>query len=1616
MTRIILVLLLSALSVSIVLAEERRLEAQSFRPGEIGLSDEKLQQITEHLQQEVDEGRIAGAVAAVSRHGRVGYLQAVGWKDLEAKQAMQVDSLFRIASMTKAITSAAIMSLVEDGAVALDDPLSKFLPAFAKLRVLKSIDGDSTETVPMDREPTIGDLLVHRSGLTYGWFGPEKLDAIYTDHKIQNLFEPTKDTIGDRVDRVANVPLKFQPGTAWDYSVSTDVLGRVVEVASGLTLEQFFHERFFRPLKMDDTLFYVPADKQSRLAGLFTLDDHRKLRSVTDSPVQAGFLRFSADYCTKASQFYSGGGGLVSSTPDYLRFLHMLLRGGELDGVRVLKRETVAMMTKNQIGEMKIPVAGHGDGFGFGFGVVTDRGPRSDEFSVGTFSWGGIFNTYFWVDPQEQLIGLLMTQVFPNDHLQVREEFRKLAYDAIDDSGFEQFYHYQPGEEHGNPFFNGRQLRVNAAEVSTHPKFASRSEPRSSGMARIRIDEDLRTIRRADLEIEVWGGHPGTSGKRVSVNGRSTHLFPEVGTADHNCTHQYPAFNLRPIDLVNGYNSMQFACDTGETFWGHYIVDRTTIRIGLREDDKRLAEFGLKDFYAKVNASPVAGNAEGFELKLDVAEPFREKIAKVSYQARYFGYDDNGNGWQSDWHKLDGSAFDTTMLPAQERVEVRGFVEFIDAPNMQYRTPSTKNLTIRPRATERVQLLAAADLPHPFWSRADKIKECTIQLDVDPDDVVAAELHVIAWTGGAGEVADYFTLNGKHFAIAEGAGHETVYSRMAIDPSLLRRGENRIVLRSDTTHHGIEIFLPGPALMVRHRIGKASESVLTAAVQVESARDMSAGDLDCFRVTTPTATYYLDKVGAGLSSMIDRDGNDWLGFDPKSGSGAAGEYRGFPNAVFKEAGSYFHARNSSTDACVTEIEEASSDRVVVSASSENGKWAGHYTFTPTACTFTMTKKPEGHNYWVLYEGTPGGQYNDSDWWMTAADASKRSLTERHDDDLSAQDGGGEWIAFGDKDQQRMLVLSHSENDSHPDRFYQMNKKMTVFGFGRAGMKKYLSEVPQSFSIGFVESTDQAAAERFAAVTSQATQLVRAQGQQVREDGQDAKRGDLRSFEQFALTQKGDAKAGAKLFTDQRTKCGTCHRVGKDGGQVGPDLSSVGGKFDRPHLIDALLYPSRQIGYGYETTTILTTDGKVINGIAKEANDTHLTLLKADNDRIRIAKADIEESKITKTSIMPDGLAKALSQQEFTDLIAYLESLGPGNGKMGSGVSGPVKLPDGFQLNTVATGLSGAVAMEVAPDGRIFICEQGGTLRIIKDGKLLEEPFVTIPVEMNWERGLIGVTVAPEFPTDPYVYVVYVTDKPYTHHRISRFRADGDVAVAGSEEILLRGDDQSKFGGKVPAGHQGGGIHFGPDGRLYVGLGEQTAGVISQHMDALQGKILRLNPDGSIPSDNPFVKETNGKYQAIWAKGCRNPFTFAFSEGGQMFINDVGGKFEEINIGIAGANYGWPGVDHGPTDEVGITGPIHIYPQSSINGGDFCPTDSWPKFREKYFFADFVHGWVKYLEPGHSKAAHDFLSGIRRPVDLRFGPDGNLYVLLRNAWVVDKKFVGGTGALVKISSQ
>ncbi|HEX6622186.1 MAG TPA: PQQ-dependent sugar dehydrogenase, partial [Pyrinomonadaceae bacterium] len=329
------------------------------------------------------------------------------------------------------------------------------------------------------------------------------------------------------------------------------------------------------------------------------------------------------------------------------------------------------------------------------------------------------------------------------------------------------------------------------------------------------------------------------------------------------------------------------------------------------------------------------------------------------------------------------------------------------------------------------------------------------------------------------------------------------------------------------------------------------------------------------------------------------------------------------------------------------------------------------------------------------------------------------------------------------------------------------------------------------------------------------------------------------------------------------------------------------------------------------------------------------------------------------------------------------------------------LPVGFTETQVAAGLSSPTAMAFAPDGRLFVCLQGGQLRVIKNGVLLPTPFVTLSVSASGERGLLGVAFDPNFASNQFVYLYYTATTPTIHNRVSRFTANGDVAVAGSETTILELDNLSSA-----TNHNGGAMHFGEDGKLYIAVGENANGANSQTLANLLGKMLRINPDGTIPSDNPFFAQAVGRNRAIWALGLRNPFTFAFQPvTRRMFINDVGqNTFEEVNDGLAGANYGWP-ESEGPTSNPGHRGPFYFYGHGSglfggcaITGGTFYnpATQQFPaEYVGDYFFADFCGGWINYLaDPSNTNAVANFASGIAAPVDLRVGPEGALYYLAR----------------------
>ena len=388
----------------------------SAPPAELGFSAERLRRLGLKLEDDVAQGRLPGAVALIARRGRIGYLQAFGARDPSGSAPMTTDSIFRIYSMTKPIVSVAIMMLWEEGRFMLDEPIGRYLPALADPKVARVVDGQ-LQLEAATRPITIQDLLRHTSGLTYEFRGGGPVHKQYTAARIARRSQ----TNADQVDTLGRLPLLHQPGTRWEYSRSTDVLGRLVEVLTGLRLGEFLSQRLFQPLDMPDTAFHVAPDKLDRLAEAFDVDPDTgsrvQLLNVQDAPA-----------------FESGGGGLVSTARDYAHFLQMLLGRGTVRGTQLLSRKTVELMTADHLGalagaqDLLVP----GYGFGLGFSVRLQAGIAQMPGSVGQYYWGGLAGTTFFVDPAEQLYAILMLQA-PGQREYFRLLFRTMVYAAISD-------------------------------------------------------------------------------------------------------------------------------------------------------------------------------------------------------------------------------------------------------------------------------------------------------------------------------------------------------------------------------------------------------------------------------------------------------------------------------------------------------------------------------------------------------------------------------------------------------------------------------------------------------------------------------------------------------------------------------------------------------------------------------------------------------------------------------------------------------------------------------------------------------------------------------------------------------------------------------------------------------------------------------------------------------------------------------------------------------------------------------------------------------------------------------------------------------------------------------
>ena len=417
------VLIFALLMIATAVAQEM----PTAKPESVGLSSERLERIATAVQRNIDDKRIAGAVTLVARHGHVVWVKAQGMMDREANKPMRPDAIFRICSMTKPITSMAVMMLYEEGRFLLDDPVSKYLPEFKHPKVLVKPAAGEPYSIPATKEITIRDLLRHTSGLTYQWNAD--LGPMYKDANVAHGLLPYDGTIKDSVERLAGIPLLFNPGDRWEYGLSVDVLGRLVEVVSGKPLDEFFFSRIFEPLGMKDTYFYPPNNKLERLATAYTYFADKGLNRFPDTPITEGSFTYSSDYPYRGpKKLFSGGAGLTSTAADYARFCQMMLDGGKVGNTRLLSRKSVELMTQDQLGKISAE-----QGFGLGFGVEGVKAPLSELGSPGEYNWGGFFYTSFVIDPKEQMIVVFMAQLHPTGDLTLDRQAITLAYQAIND-------------------------------------------------------------------------------------------------------------------------------------------------------------------------------------------------------------------------------------------------------------------------------------------------------------------------------------------------------------------------------------------------------------------------------------------------------------------------------------------------------------------------------------------------------------------------------------------------------------------------------------------------------------------------------------------------------------------------------------------------------------------------------------------------------------------------------------------------------------------------------------------------------------------------------------------------------------------------------------------------------------------------------------------------------------------------------------------------------------------------------------------------------------------------------------------------------------------------------
>jgi CubicO group peptidase (beta-lactamase class C family) len=786
------------------------------------------------LTDEVDRQHVAGAVAIVVHKERVAYSTAVGLRDREAGATMTPDTIFRIASMTKPITSVAVLMLRDEGRLALDDPLSKFVPEFAAPKVVRIVGGEEPSFVPARREITIRDLLTHTSGITYGFLGSPVVGDWYAREHVSDGLIETPGAIADNVRRLAKAPLCNQPGAAWQYGLSADVLGRVVEVASGKTLDQFFRERIFQPLSMNDTHFVLSADKHSRLAACYRPRKEGGLERVGDGPQTANGLTYSATYSTKGGSYFSGGVGLVSTAADFARFLQMLQSGGELQGVRLLKADSVAEMTRNQIGALDCPFTLHGDKFGFGVGVHSPASKDRHGASDGTYSWGGIFNTHFWVDPQEQLIGVLMTQLFPNDHLSLRTDFQDAVYHALH-SGVRSDVARgpRPGDVYREfAIHNGGNKNWRVHDPNARAEGAKQFLP--NPLLRISVG-DLTGAIRAEALLDRWGGHIKTADRKIRFNENAwldvpTLTTPPEGRADYYYFEDNPIIEVPLSHLMPGDNTLEGTCGARDNSnWGQWGLYSLVLRV-YYDPATRPPAIGRI-------VSPQPGGTLSEDPTIVLECPPNTRRADVL--AWYDGYDENGDGVYRDWHggyfqPLRGEpavladhvgtatrapwsvGWKTRWVPDQPPGGVQLVARVQRDDGTWSVTPIVDGLSLK-RIGESVRMYRPRIIPERFGVRMNQRQSCSITVgdDFDPSKVIEAALALRTWHGWDGH-HEPLQLNDVSFPLA-GNNHHYAFKYLAIPADAIRSGENTFAIHSKTEHHMLEVLWPGPALLVRLR-------------------------------------------------------------------------------------------------------------------------------------------------------------------------------------------------------------------------------------------------------------------------------------------------------------------------------------------------------------------------------------------------------------------------------------------------------------------------------------------------------------------------------------------------------------------------------------------------------------------------------------------------------------------------------------------------------------------------------------------------------------------------------------------------------------------------------